>query len=289
MAGDVTFASLAALRWWRSIRVAKLLFTALVCSACGAEAWFLFIQKTVIQAWCPLCVFIALTVFLIAGIAGIESYLLEEEITVRFMKWLRRLAIPVSSALIGLAVAFFGVAKPDAVAETLDIWLGKSDSPVEVYVITDWFCPSCRKAEPEIEAGVKSVLKQARIAFVDFAIHAETRNFSPYNLSFQIHEKAKYLQLRGALHSLALKTKAPSIEAVQAAVAPLEVRFKQMPLNDIMAGLDQYRTMIASVGATATPTVFVRNGKTGKLIKKMEGYDKIKSADIRAAVQEALN
>jgi len=285
--GIALFTLLAALRSGYSMRFNQLAFAVIIASAFGAEVWFLIVQKSIIRSWCPLCVSIAAIVFLIVCFAAFENYLLEE-VPVKFVNRLKRFAIPIASALFGLAVAFFGVAKPDAGAETLDIWLGKSDSPVEVYVITDWFCPSCRKSEPEIEAGVKSVLKQARIAFVDFAIHSETRNFSPYNLSFQIHEKAKYLQLRSTLHNLALKTKTPSIEAVQAAVAPLDVRFRQMPLNDIMAGLDQYKTMIATVGATATPTVVIRNAKTGKLVRKMEGYDKIKSAEIRAAVQEAM-
>ena len=206
----------------------------------------------------------------------------------RSMTVFKRCAVAISGALFGFLVAFFGVAKPDAEAQTLNIWLGKADSPAEVYVVTDWFCPGCRKAEPEIEAAVKSVLKQARVVFVDYAIHPETMNFSPYNLSFQIYDKEKYLQLRGVLHSLSLKTKTPSIKEVQAAVAPFGVRLRQLPMSDVMAGINLYNSLIRGVGARVTPTVVVRNGKSGKVAGRFEGSDKTKAAAIRAAVQEAL-
>jgi thiol-disulfide isomerase/thioredoxin len=286
-AGIVTFAALAALRFSRAIRFALPVFAVTLSSACGAEAWFLYIQKTVIGSWCPLCVSIAVVVFLLAGVTTAES-LLDKGVSMRFTNVFKRLVVAVSGALFGFLIAFFGVAKPDAEAQTLAIWLGKPDSPAEVYVVTDWFCPGCRKAEPEIEAGVRSVLKQAKVVFVDYAIHPESLNFSPYNLSFQINEKEKYLQLRGALHGLALKTKTPSVEAVQAAVAPFGVRLRQMSMSDIMTGINLYTTMIRSVGATQTPTVVVRNAKTGKVVRKLEGGDKIKASDIRAAVQEVL-
>ena len=285
--GIATFAVLALLRFRHASWVARTAFAFTLSSACGAEVWFLLLQKTVIRAWCPVCVSIAVCVFLLAVVV-VTEYLMYREVTVRSMGVYKRLGVALSGAALGFLVAFSGVAKPDAQAQTLNIWLGKANSPAEVYVVTDWFCPSCRLAEPEIEAGVKSILKQARVVFVDYAIHPASMNFSPYNLSFQIYEKEKYLHLRGALLGLALKTQTPSVEAVQAAVAPFGVRFRQMPLSDIMAGLNQYTTLIKGIGATATPTVVVRNARTGMIVKKFEGADRIKAASIRAAVLDVL-
>jgi hypothetical protein len=287
-AGIATFALLALLRVCRANGIARLAFVFILSSACGAEAWFLIVQKTVIQVWCPLCVTLAACVFLLALVAGIER-LMDKEVPMRSMDVYKRFGVILAGFACGFLVAFFGVAKPEAQAQTLNIWLGKANSAAEVIVVTDWFCPSCRKAEPEIEAAVKGVLKEARIAFVDYSIHPASMNFSPYNLSFQVHDKEKYLQLRGALERLALKTKTPSVEEVQAAVAPLGVRFQQLPLSDIMAGLNQYTALIKGSGATATPTVVVRDARTGVIIKKFVGADNIKAADIRAAVAEALH
>jgi len=285
--GIATFVALGLLRFCRSVGLTATAFAFIVSCACGAEMWFLIVQKTVIMAWCPLCVAIAVCVFLLAGVVETER-LVYKGVMMRSTEVYKRVGVVLSGAAIGFLVAFFGVAKPEAQAQGLNIWLGKVDSPAEVYVVTDWFCPSCRKAEPEIEAAVKGILKQARVGFVDYAIHPESMNFSPYNLSLQIHEKEKYLQLRGALLGLALKTKTPSIEAVQAAVAPFGVRFQQMPMSDVMAGINQYNVLIKGMGVTQTPTVVVRNGKTGTIVKKFEGSDKIKAADIRAAVSEVL-
>lgn len=285
--GIATFAVLGVLRCLRARWWVATALTFILSSACGAEVWFLIVQKTVIQAWCPLCVFIALCVFLLAALVAAEFFIYRED-AVQFMNGYKRAGVALAGFACGFLVAFFGVAKPEAQAQTLNIWMGKADSAAEVYVVTDWFCPSCRKAEPEIEAGVKSVLKQARVVFVDYAIHPESMNFSPYNLSLQTHEKEKYLQLRRALLGVALKTKTPTVEAVQAAVAPFGVQFRQMPMNDVMAGINQYATLIRSVGATMTPTVVVRNAKTGRIVKKFEGSDKIRATDIRAAVSETL-
>jgi hypothetical protein len=286
--GIATFVALALLRFCRAGVAARMAFAFILSAACGAEVWFLVVQKTVIRAWCPLCVSIAVCVFLLAGVVAAEDWIYEED-TVRFMNRYKRVGVALAGFACGFLVAFFGVAKTDAQAQPLTIWMGKADSPAEVYVVTDWFCPSCRHAEPEIEAGVKSILKQARVVFVDFAIHPESVNFSPYNLSFQIHEKDKYLQLRWALLGLALKTKTPSVEAVQAAVAPLGVRYQQLPMNEVMAGISQYNGLIKGIGVTQTPTVVIKNARTGAIVKKLVGADKIKAAEIRAAVAEVLH
>ena len=55
--------------------------------------------------------------------------------------------------ILGFAIAFVGVAKPDEVLaeggeiKQEDPIFGNKSSPVEVYVITDWFCPACTRRE----------------------------------------------------------------------------------------------------------------------------------------------
>ena len=68
--------------------------------------------------------------------------------------------------------------------------------------------------------------KSVRVSFVDFPIHKETLNFTPYNLQFLKYEKAQYINLRRVLADLALKTNKPSEQEVQALVAPLGVKLR---------------------------------------------------------------
>lgn len=290
--GICTFVGLAALWRFRNNRFSRGVYTWVLVSSCGAEAWFLFVQKAVIRSWCPVCVALAVTVGLLASIVFI-NFILKLKITIKEQK-MRRVIITsvlksvfvVVGALFGFGIAFFGVEKPAEAQVATDLWLGKANSAVEVYVITDWFCPGCRKAEPEIEAATKAINNRAKVAFVDYSVHPESTNFSPYNLSFQIYNKAQYLPLRSALINLAQKTKTPTTEEVQEAIKATGVKYKQLPMSDVMAGMAAYTAVISKFGATVTPTVIIRSVKSGKM-KKLEGHKDIKASSIVDAVAEA--
>lgn len=272
----------------RVARLARVAYAWLLSCAFGAEVWLLLVQKVVIGHWCPICVSIAITFFLLSGFA-IHGYLSSKESSMRvwwpsFLKWS---VLTVVGCLLGFSLSFIGVGKPaEAQAATsMNLWIGKQNSPAEVYIITDWFCPGCRKAEPEIEATAKAAMGVAKVGFVDFAIHRETMNFSPYNLSFQTYEKGKYLQLRATLLRLAMKTKTPTAEEVQAEIAPLGVKYRQFSMEEVLSGMEAYNSVIKSSGVDSTPTVIVRDARTGRVVQRFVGYAKIKSADILAAVK----
>lgn len=290
-AGMYSFVALGALWHFRQKRFAKGGYIWVLACACGAELWFIFVQRAVIKAWCPVCVSLAITIGLLAVYTALDhslKYKFKEQ-TMRHLitSFVVKSSFLVVGMLVGFCVAFLGVAKPVEAQATTDLWLGKANSGVEVYIITDWFCPGCRKAEPEIELAVKANYGRARIAFVDYSIHAESTNFSLYNLSFQIYNKAQYLPLRASLLALAQKTKTPTTEDVQAAIKYTGVKYKQLPMSDVMAGLNAYATAVKSSGATATPTVIVRSAKTGKIVKQFVGCNEIKASSISEAVAEA--
>ena len=118
---------------------------------------------------------------------------------------------------------------------------GDTKSSTEVYILTDWFCPACRAVEPEILKGARKAMRQAKVIFVDYPIHPETYNYIPYNLSFIVREKEKYLRIREALAILARKTKEPTPEDVQAAVSPLGVKYVQLNYADVVAGMQLFQ------------------------------------------------
>ncbi len=278
---------LGVLRW----ALAVLLFGAL-----GAEIVFLWIQKYEIGRWCPYCVGIALCVAAGCALVAREQYsgtiVLYPDPDGERKLVMKRLAVHTAlilfAMLAGLGASAWGLKKTDAYAAGLspaNLALGPSDSPLEVFVVTDWFCPSCRVAEPEIIKGARLAIKQAKVVFVDYPIHRETINYIPYNLSFLIREKEKYFQIREALGSLSRKTKEPTPEDVQAAVSPLGVKYVPLNYVDVLTGTQYHISVVQKFKVSGTPTVIVTDSRTGKAVT-LSGSTEITSDSILKSIAE---
>ncbi|MGZ8448325.1 MAG: vitamin K epoxide reductase family protein [Candidatus Deferrimicrobiaceae bacterium] len=246
---------------------ARVLLAYLIAGAWGAEATFLYVQHSVIKIWCPICLAVALCV-LLAGIALAIAWF--PGMRKQFgsgrgasMRYLSRGAFLAAVMIAGSYISFLGLGNPAVShAETLPLALGKLDSDVEVYVFTDWFCPACRKAEPEMERAYPDIMTRAKLLFIDIPIHAETMNFIPYNLSFLVREKAKYLEIRKTLLRLAERTKEPTPEDIQKAVAPLGVAYRPLNYADVNAGVQYFQSVTQAFRVEGTPAMAVYNRKT---------------------------
>lgn len=266
----------------------------LLSGGLGAEAVFTYIQKAVIGKWCPICVGVALCVAAAAALiaheysAGRKRMQPERERKTVMKRFAVHGALVLLAFLAGLGVTASGLGKPDAYAAGLApemLSFGPADSTREVYIVSDWFCPACRVAEPEILNGAKAAMKQAKVFFVDFPIHRETMNFIPYNLAFMLKEKEKYLQIREALAALALKTKEPTPEDVQAAVSPLGVKYVPLNFTDVMAGTQYHYSLVQKYKIPGTPAVVVTDTRTGK-VKKLNGVKEITRENILRSIEE---
>jgi protein-disulfide isomerase len=151
--------------------------------------------------------------------------------------------------------------------------------------MTDWFCPACQKAEQEIEKATPALEKKAKVFFVDVAVHPETLNYTPYNLSFLSYEKSKYMELRKALLGLTKKTKDPTPEDVKEAIAPLHVVYKQLGFMEATKGMKFYESISKEFKVSATPTVVIRDTKTGK-VAKLVGVKEISEPNMMKAVDQ---
>ena len=260
------------------LAIARLFLSLLLFGSAGAELHFIWLQKYEIGKWCPICLTIAATVYLGCGVMLYEI-LRSETVKNRF----NRIAIMIVALVVGTITATFGVVRESQAA--LDFYLGNEKSLVTVYFISDWFCPVCRKVEPRIAQIYSQVASDARVAFIDYPIHAETNNFTPYNLQFLAFEKEKYLKLRAALATLAMKTKTPTTEQVQELVAPLGVTLRQLNYADILYGLQTNLTTYRGFGVTATPSVVVTHSKTGRK-KILVGDKQITLQAIQSALDE---
>jgi hypothetical protein len=266
----------------------------LLSGALGSEFVLVWIQRFVIGKWCPLCVGIALSVVTACVLVALER-LPGVAIQIRggernfVMKRLAgKTALILFVFLAGMGTFAMGLKKPDAFAAGLSeksLAFGDMESSSEVYIVTDWFCPSCRAAEPEILKGARKAMQQAKVVFVDYPIHPETLNYIPYNLSFIIREKEKYLQIRESLATLARKTKEPMPEDVQAAVSPLGVKYVPLNYVDVLAGMQYFSTLVKKFKVPGTPSVVVQDPRSGKT-KTLYGSTEITSDNILKTLAE---
>ena len=275
-------------------RFSGFLIPVLLSGALGSEFVLVWIQKYVIGKWCPLCVGIALAVVaacvLIAleRLPGIASRIRGGERNLVMKRLAGKMVLILIAFLAGIGISSKGLSKPDAFAAGLPVKslaFGDTESSLEVYFVTDWFCPACRAAEPEILKSAGKIMGQAKVIFVDYPIHQETLNYIPFNLSFILREKAKYLLIREALATLARKTKEPTPEDVQAAVSPLGVKYVPLNYADVLAGMQYFGTLVTKLKVPGTPSVVVQDSRSGKT-KTLFGNANITSENVMKAVAE---
>lgn len=266
---------------------------AMLCGGLGSELWFIYVQKYYIGHWCPICLAIASCVFLALVCQIINQRLKwrklsqneKEEVHMQFFKGSLS---AVAAAVIGFIIAFVGLSKVDKIAAAEEafknkIAMGNASSPIEVYLFTDWQCPSCRKIEPVIEKMSPEIQKKAKLFFIDFPIHPETMNFTPYNLAFMINNKEGYLKLRKVLTELSEQTGAPTEEQIQKAISSLGVKYEQLNYADVAVGFKFNKDLAKQFGINSTPTLVLVNLETKKG-KKLKGGIEISETNVMNAI-----
>lgn len=277
----------------RKYDACRLIAGILLATALGAELMFIDVQKREIGHWCPVCLGIAGCVTAAAIGYGL-NYLMNLKTTIKegqkgeIMQRVLKGFGSLMFVFFGLFFAYFGVGKADQLKAQEDtikerIVFGNLNSPVDVYIFTDWQCPACRGIEPTLVKIAPAIEKKARVTFVDFIIHPETLNFIPYNLSFMIHNKDKYLELRDALTKISTKTGDPTEQDVEKAIAHSGIKYDQLSYSDVAVGIKYFKHLGKEFKITSTPTVVIVN-KSTKKGKKLHGGSEITESNILKAI-----
>lgn len=272
-----------------------LLTAAALVAALGSELIFIGVQKFMIGSWCPICLSIAATV----GVASIY-YLYNLFQNNNFALNISHKEVSVNSStknmllagvfFMGLTVSLFGITKVDPldVAQTSvkeSITFGKLDSPIEIYIFTDWQCPACRKLERKLDKVAPPLIEKYKLVYVDFPIHPETMNYTPYNLSFMINDKKQYLHLRDALTELSEKTGTPTEAQVEESAKQYDVTYKQLNFADVAIGMSYFKHLADEFKIDSTPTMVIVN-RDNKKGKKLYGTDEINLDNIEKAIEQ---
>lgn len=264
-----------------------------ICGALGSEIMFIYVQKYKIGSWCPVCLSIACALT-IAGLIYFYNYYinfknsLERENREEIMNSIYKGFSGICFFIIGFIFAFGGIAKFNKLQAMENdiknkIAFGDLNSPIEVYVFTDWACGGCRAIEPTLESLAPKIMKKAKLIFVDQEVHPVTLNYIPYNLSFMINNKSKYLELRRALTKLALQTKEPTDSQVEALATQAGTQYKQLNYAEVQTGTKYFERLVQQLNVEGTPSIIIisKNNKKGK---KLEGAEEITEANIMKAI-----
>lgn len=265
----------------------------MVALALGSEVYFIAVQKYQIGHWCPICLSIAFSL-LITALALIGNYmyttLKQGTSGDTTMNKIKKTLTSLSLFVIGFLMAFAGVTKVDPLAAAVadmksQLEMGTHGSPVEVYFVSDWFCPSCKKVEPRMEKIYAAVQSKVSFFFVDYPIHAKSMNFSPYNLAFLINDKAQYLKARHMLQTLAEQTDSPKEIDIIKQAKKEGLNFKELSFLDVKTGMQYFDDIVQKYELDATPILIVYNTKTNKYTK-LEGTEGITEEKVLKAVDK---
>lgn len=271
----------------------RLVGGAMVFGALGAELTFTYAQKAVVGHWCPICLSIAATVFVATGLLVID-FMQKIRLVIAhndkggLMKSFMKFFGAVMMITVGFMFSYMGFAKFNKLHAMegemkKNLTFGTSNNNVEVYIFTDWKCQSCRKIEPIIEAAFPKMTAKAQVMFVDYAVHDESLNFTPYNLSFMINNKKEYLKLRDFLTELSRETNTPSETQITAGAKKLGVTFKPLNYSDVSSGIKYFEHLVTEFDLEGTPIIVVVNSGNKKG-KKLSGAAEISEKSILNAI-----
>lgn len=233
----------------------------MTAGALGSEVVFIGVQKYVIGAWCPICLGIAAVVgfiFLVQVMVSIK----QKDLIMKSLTTLAFFTMGFLMAFIGIAKPVEAIDNPSAIISRLE--MGNNNSDTKVYFITDWFCPACKKAEPEVANIYSAIQSRVGFFFVDLAVHANTANYTPYNIAFMINSKPKYLAIRHELDKLSYEENSPTDEQMTAIAKKLNVPFHEVSFREIKTAMQFYDQVAEKYDVNKTPTMVIENIKTNK-------------------------
>lgn len=296
MFGMVYFPTVATLYFFSNRSVFLSVATAILMSmGIGAELFFIYVQKFLIGHWCPVCLSIA-GVLGFASLLFLPAFISQTNINLfdnnspkgLHMNRLLRTSATFLGIIAGFTFAFAGLGKENELqAEEnqikAEIAFGNPHSPIDVYVFTDWICPACESLEPTFERMTSGIVNKARITFVDDPVHEATLNYTPYNLSFMIHNRPQYFSLRKAMHTLANDKKEPTEQDIAAMASQYGVQVRELPYGAVTMGTKYFDELIKKFNIEGTPTIIVYNRDT-KQSKKLEGRPQISQEKVIQAI-----
>lgn len=135
--------------------------------------------------------------------------------------------------------------------------------PVEVRIYSDYFCPPCRAAEPDMEPILKDLLKKKviRLTLVDVPFHPLTSLYAKYFL-YAIKENNDVehaFRVRNILFEASTNKSVTTPERIEAI---FKGKWIPYAVFDTKSAFEGYKALLKEDKINATPTcVIIKNGQ----------------------------
>jgi protein-disulfide isomerase len=135
--------------------------------------------------------------------------------------------------------------------------------PVEVRIYSDYFCPPCRAAEPDMEPILKDLLKKKviRLTLVDVPFHPLTSLYAKYFL-YAIKENKDMEYAFRVRNILFEASNDKSITTPERIEAIFKGKWIPYAVFDTKSAFEGYKALLKEDKINATPTgVIIKNGQ----------------------------
>lgn len=271
----LAYSFLLAASWWHKTRAnSGTPFNILIATGLGMEIIFVGIQANQIKAWCPVCLTIMGALVLLFIVSTCYSFVTLYK-GKGGLQVAKQIVIVLVALLIGFAVGSPSISKAEL--PTGNVWFGNSKSDINIYFVTDWFCPHCQKTEAHIEGLNRKLALSYKTTFVDYPINQESYNYLPYHVALLTKHKDKYFEGRTVLAKFATdKIQSPTyIQVVSAMKQAGIVDYTPADYYTTISNTEKYKQHVLDGGVFSTPTILVQNTKNKKsrVLSGSEAFD----------------
>jgi len=135
---------------------------------------------------------------------------------------------------------------------------GPDDAPVTLVEFSDFQCPYCFLATPQIEALLKAYPKQVRLFFKQFPLDMHSQAALAAAASVAAQKQNKFWQMHDALFASHTDLRRPTILSIAAGLGLDMKRFEaDLDSVEVRRAVAHDQDDGASVGVMATPTLFI--------------------------------
>ncbi len=159
--------------------------------------------------------------------------------------------------------------------------IGPNDAPITLVEFSDFQCPYCRMATPELQSVLKEYPKQVRLFFKEFPLDIHSQAALAAAAAVAAQKQGKFWPMHDAMFSGRPDLSRPAILALASAIGLDMKRFEaDLDSPEVRKAVAHDLEDGSSVGVMATPTLFV-DGQHYNGPIKLEALKPILEAELK--------
>ena len=136
--------------------------------------------------------------------------------------------------------------------------IGPSDAPITLVEFSDFQCPYCALATPELQALLKAYPKQVKLIFKQFPLDMHSQAAFAASAAMAAHRQGKFWPMHDALFASRNDLSRPSVLALASAIGLDMKRFESdLDSQEVRRAVNHDIDDGSRIGVMSTPTLFI--------------------------------